>query len=608
MKQESMKIDAGGEAIDLEVIRAKYAEERDKRLRRDGINQYIEISGDFSEFGKDPYVAEDLKRDPVVETVEILILGGGFSGIIGAKKLIEAGFEDIRIIENGGNFGGTWYWNRYPGAQCDVESYMYLPFLEETGYMPKEKYSGADEIREYQYHLGKTFGLYDKALFQTHVSELTWDEARTRWIVRTDRDDEIQARFVIMACGNLHRPKLPGIPGIMEFQGKMFHTSRWDHSYTGDDLSKLADKKVALVGTGATGVQCVPFIAEKAQQLNVFQRTPSVVAARNNQKTDPDWFKDLQAGWQRERRENFYSLVSGVPQEVDLVQDGWTEIMRILGSVLYKADDAEGAAKRSKQDIDLAMEYADAERMMQVRNRIEEIVQSHEVAENLKPWFRFFCKRPTFNDGYLQAFNRPNVTLVDTKGLGVERITPTGVVSGGVEYPTDLIVFATGFEVGTDYSRQLGLTITGTDGLTLSDHWDEDYQTLHGISINRFPNLMVIGQVQSVGGANIVLASETQADYIVELMKETRRKRAKRFEPTDEAVSAWVEHFHEKGLKNEEFLRNCTPGYYNNEGQPGERKGFISARYGAGLFAFNELVEQWRKDGFEGMTFQLEQD
>ena len=401
---------------DLEAIRHRYAAERDKRIREDGNDQYVEIAGDLARYVDDPYVEPGFQRDPVDKAVDALIIGGGFGGLLAGARLRQAGVKDICVVEKGGDFGGTWYWNRYPGAQCDVESYIYLPLLEELGYMPKEKYSHAPEILEHSRAIGRHFDLYDGALFQTGVKELRWSEDERRWLVSTDRGDVIRARFVSLASGPLNRPKLPGIPGIRDFKGHTFHTSRWDYDYTGGTaeggLDKLADKRIAVIGTGATAVQCVPHLAAGVEHLYVCQRTPSSIDVRDNRPTDPEWAAELKPGWQRERMDNFNALVSGQPQETDLVDDGWTSL---IGKMLRLYLESQKGEALSLPDI---MDLANLEKMNELRARIEALVEDPDTSEALKPWYRMFCKRPCFHDQYLQTFNRDNVTLVDTEGQG----------------------------------------------------------------------------------------------------------------------------------------------------------------------------------------------
>ena len=590
--------------FDPETLRAKYREERDKRIRLDGNEQYVEVKGDFSRYIDDPYVDPGFTRAPLTDAVDVLIIGGGFGGLLAGARLREAGVQDIRIIEKGGDFGGTWYWNRYPGAQCDIESYIYLPLLEETGYIPKEKYSFAPEILEHSRRIGEKFDLYRNACFQTQIKAITWNEDECRWIVTTNRDDRMRARFVVMSNGPLNRPKLPGIPGIDSFKGHTFHTSRWDYGYTGGDtngnLHKLADKRVAVIGTGATASNACRISAKYAKHLYVFQRTPSSIDERGNRPTDPEWVKTLTPGWQKRRMENFNVLVSGGNQEVDLVNDGWTDIIRNLGGLLIGKKDSE----KSPQELVRLMEIADFKKMNQIRARVDAVVKDKRTAEALKPWYRQFCKRPTFNDEYLPAFNRPNVTLVDTMGRGVDRITEKGLVFDGVEYEADCIIFATGFEVGTAYTRRAGFEVYGRGGKSLTEHWADGLKTLHGFCSVGFPNCFHMGITQNGLTANFPHMLEEQARHITELIQHAKSQEARCIEPTPEAEAEWVATIKEKALNNQEFLQACTPGYYNNEGKPAQGTGLAGELYGGGPVEFHELIRRWRSDGeMKGLRF-----
>ena len=590
--------------FDPETLRTKYREERDKRIRPDGNEQYVEVKGDFSRYIDDPYVDPGFTRAPLTDAVDVLIIGGGFGGLLAGARLREAGVQDIRIIEKGGDFGGTWYWNRYPGAQCDIESYIYLPLLEETGYIPKEKYSFAPEILEHSRRIGEKFDLHRNACFQTQIKAITWNEEECRWIVTTNRDDRMRARFVVMSNGPLNRPKLPGIPGIDSFKGHTFHTSRWDYAYTGGDtngnLHKLADKRVAVIGTGATAVQCVPHLAKYAQQLYVFQRTPSSIDERGNRPTDPEWVKTLTPGWQKRRMENFNVLVSGGNQEVDLVNDGWTDIIRNLGGLLIGKKDSE----KSPQELVRLTEIADFKKMNQIRARVDAIVKDKRTAEALKPWYRQFCKRPTFNDEYLPAFNRPNVTLVDTRGCGVDRITEKGLVFDGIEYELDCIIFATGFEVGTAYTRRAGFEVYGRGGKSLTERWADGLKTLHGFCSVGFPNCFHMGITQNGLTANFPHMLEEQAQHITELIQHAKLHEARCIEPTPEAEAEWVATIKEKALNNQEFLEACTPGYYNNEGRPAAGVGLAGELYGGGSVEYHDLIRKWRTElQMKGLQF-----
>ncbi len=582
-------------AFDPDALRAKYRAERDRRLREDGNNQYREIKGDFAHYLDDPYVAP-ISRAPLSDEVDVVVVGGGFGGLLAAARLREAGVSQVRIIEKGGDFGGTWYWNRYPGAACDVESYIYLPLLEEVGYIPVEKYSRAPEILKHSRAIGEKFDLYKDALFQTEITEMRWDEAAARWIVKTNRNDAIRARFVCLASGPLHRPKLPGIAGVETFAGHSFHTSRWDYAYTGGDsngnLTGLKDKRVGIIGTGATAVQCVPHLGAAAKQLVVFQRTPSSIDVRANRATDPAWVKSLAPGWQKQRMDNFNTLLTGVPQKEDLVSDGWTDIIRnlILG------DGAKKFAGQGALTVDELVELADFEKMEQIRARVAAVVKDRETAEALKPYYRQFCKRPCFHDEYLDTFNRPNVTLVDTKGRGVDRITPSGVVANGVEYPLDCLIYATGFEVGTGYTRRSGFELYGRGGQTLSDKWSKGVRTFHGFHVEGFPNCFVVSNIQSGFTVNFPHMLAEQATHIAYIVKHCADTQTRVVEASPEAEAQWVETIRSLAILRRKYLEECTPGYYNNEGKPAERSeqdGF----YGAGPLAFVKVLEDWRADG-----------
>jgi cyclohexanone monooxygenase len=586
-----------GMDFDPDALRAKYREERDKRVRTDGNEQYFEVKGDFSRYVDDPYVEPGFTREPLTDAVDVLIIGGGFGGLLAGARLREAGVQRIRIIEKGGDFGGTWYWNRYPGAQCDIEAYIYLPLLEETGYVPKEKYSYAPEILAHARRIGEKFDLYRDVCFQTQIKAITWSEEECRWIITTDRDDRMRARFVVMSNGPLNRPKLPGISGIDSFKGHTFHTSRWDYGYTGGDttgnLHKLADKRVAVIGTGATAIQSVPYLGKYAQQLYVFQRTPSSVDERGNRPTDPEWVKALKPGWQKQRMDNFNILVNGGLAEVDLVADGWTDIIRNLGAILPVKKDP----NVDPHEMARMMELADFKKMNQIRARVDAVVKDKRTAEALKPWYRQFCKRPTFNDEYLPAFNRPNVALVDTRGRGVDRMTEKGLVFNGVEYEVDCIIFATGFEVGTAYTRRAGFEIYGRGGRSLTEHWANGLRTLHGFYSHGFPNCFHMGITQNGLTANFPHMLDEQSRHIAELVQHAKLHEARCIEPTADAEAEWVATIKQKAVISLKFLQDCTPGYYNNEGKPDAGTGLAGDMYGGGPIEFYDLVRKWREDG-----------
>jgi len=594
--------------FDPDALREKYRQERDKRLRPDGNDQYVQIKDQFEHYIEDPYVERAVERAPLFDEVDVVVIGGGFGGLLVGARLREAGVGSIRIIEKGGDFGGTWYWNRYPGAMCDVESYIYMPLLEELGYVPTEKYVHAPEILAHSRAIGERYDLYSNACFQTEVTELRWDEDIRRWIVSTNRGDAMKARFVCMPTGPLNRPKLPGIEGIDSFRGYSFHTSRWDYGYTGGssegNLTGLAGKRVGIIGTGATAVQAVPHLGEAAEHLFVFQRTPSSIDVRGNRPTDPEWAESLQTGWHKHRMNNFNSLVSGGFEDEDLVSDGWTDIIRNL-LLMNRRNTGE---PMDIQTLQQTMELADFQKMEQIRARVDEIVDDEATAEALKPYYRQFCKRPCFHDEYLDTFNRPNVTLVDTNGKGVDRVTERGVVANGVTYEVDCIIYATGFEVGTDYSRRAGFKVAGRDGVTLTEKWSNGIWTLHGMHTHGFPNCFVMGPQQSGFTVNFPHMLDEQARHIGYLVSYAAANDVVTMEATEDAEREWVQTVMNMAIMRSDFLRACTPGYYNNEGQLSDLA-VQNSFFGGGSIAFFRMLDEWRTEGsLQGLELGRRED
>jgi len=575
--------------LSLEEAREKYRIEREKRLRADGIRQYKELKGDYEEFDRDPYVEPGFTRDAVIEDVDVVIVGGGFGGMIEAANLTKAGITNFRIVEKAGDFGGTWYWNRYPNAACDVESYVYLPLLEDTGYMPTEKYAKAPEIFAYCQLLGRTFDMYRGALFQTEVEDMRWDESKKRWNVMTSRSDVLSAKFIVIAGGVLHKAKLPGIPGIETYAGRAFHTSRWDYSFTGGSsqtlMEKLADKRVGIVGTGATAVQVVPKLGEAAKELFVFQRTAACVGVRNNKPTDPEWFKSLKPGWQAERTRNFTQAVTGAQPAVDMIDDEWTKMNWVDTRKLPDNDDEA-----------LELERIDFENMERVRQRIADVITDPVLAELMMPWYSQSCKRPCFHDEYLPAFNRPNVHLVDTDGKGVNEINERGVIVNGVEYPVDLLIFASGFEVTTTYTHRLGFDPKGRNGVSLSEAWAEGPATLHGVLSNGFPNMFMISTVQGAQATNFVHSITETAQHVAFLIEQCVKGNIATIEPETAAQENWFETLFAQLWGIARYNATCTPGYLNSEGG-GDMRSARAIAWMTSVLGFAEYVENWRQHG-----------
>lgn len=594
-----------------ETLRQKYKEERDRRVRPDGESQYIPVTGKYASYvDHDPRITDEFHREPINDEVEVTIVGGGWAGLLTAARLHERGVRDIRIVDDASDFGGAWYWNQYPGAQCDVDSYCYLPLLEETGYMPEQKYSDAPDIQDYAKLIGEHYNLYDKAVFRTRIDEMRWDEASRRWILSTNRGDTMRSRLVVLAPGVTSRAKLPGIPGLDTFEGHSFHTSRWDYDYTGGDyhgnLSNLADKNVGIIGTGCTAIQAIPPLAASSKHLFIFQRTPSAIDYRNNTKTDPNWYRSQAPGWQRRRRENFDDLINGRPFDEDLVADGWTDMFRKMKAGEYPIGEVDfGVDPKTFAE---AAEKADFHKMDDIRDRVSRTVKQHAVAEKLKAWYARMCKRPTFNDDYLQTFNRPNVTLVDTADTrGVERITKDGVIAGGQEYKLDCLIFSTGFEQSSTYDRRMGVSVFGRGGKSIYEHWNEGMRTLHGHSLHGFPNWFFVGASQVGVTFNFVAVVDPVAQHVAYIIAETKRRGIEVVEATEEGEQGWVDEVKRHAPKDLSFQVSCTPGYYNNEGKILDSNAtFWGDFYMGGLNTFVSILEAWREMGdLAGMSLEM---
>ena len=576
-------------------LRRRYRQERDKRLRSEGTGQYVKLDPS-SEYLRDPFTPR-VERETVRRAVDVLILGGGFGGLTTGAMLRKAGNLELAIIEDAGDFGGVWYWNRYPGARCDIESSIYFPLLEEVGYMPTERYARTDEIFGYARKMGHHFDLYRDALFQTRMTEMRWDEERELWDVSTDRGDEISARFVVLASGVMFsRPKLPGIPGIETFKGHSFHTSRWDYEYTGGSnlggMTGLADKRVAVIGTGATAIQVLPRVAQDAKETFLIQRTPSILDARGNRPTGPEWWSSLPQGWQEDRQTNFDLVLEGKSPERSLIDDQWREV--------WGRPDARGMAPEA---VNEAMEAIDFEQMERIRTRIAEIVKDPKTAAGLMPYYGRFCKRPCFSDEYLQAFNQPNVTLVDTDGRGPDRISEHAIHFDGVAYEVDCIVYATGFEsFATSPSQSGRYNVIGRDGITLDEKLGRnEYYSLHGLYTNGFPNMFMVGNSrQSAPTFNIPFRMTIQAGHVVELITTLVESGVTSMEVKREAELAWDVHMAELrrgGAAIAKSILECTPGYYNNEGNvTGNIVPAVAAGYPGGTLGFREKIDAWRRD------------
>ena len=554
-------------------IKDKFREERNLRLdyRPPGTDQFTsEFSGDLAKYAVDPYAKDVPSRGPISDEVEVLFIGGGFSALLTSARLRERGIESVRIVERGSDVGGTWYWNRYPGAACDVVSYDYLPLLDELNYVPVNHYSRGPEIFSHCQAIARKYNLYDLAVFNTTVTETRWKDSDQLWHVKTDQGDVMRAQFVICANGTLAKPKLSAIAGMESFAGHSFHTSRWDYDYTGQNLEHLKNKVVGIVGTGASSVQIVPELAKVAKEVFVFQRTPSSIDVRDDWPTDPNWARKLEPGWQNKRRS------------------------KVLAAVENSLEKRAAKGASSPEEKLKKQENANIDYMMRIHKRIDEIVDDPATADSLKPWYMFMCKRPCFHNEYLPSFNLPNVHLVDTHGQGITKISPKGPVFEGEDYELDLLIYATGFEV-----QQTGIynDIVGAEGVNLQDKYADGIRTLLGIHTAGFPNLFIMGGYQASFQFNLTEMLQTQGDHIAACIDYVRANGHHTLDVSDEAEEWWVQKVIEhrgKTSRSEE----CTPGYYNFEGNEQRRQ---DGNYNGGFrqyFEHQGLVREKMRKNF----------
>jgi len=596
----------GALGYDPDAVRAKYLAERDKRLVA-GRADIRDLTSDqqFARYREDPFTPVTA-RDPVADDVDVVIVGGGIAGVLAGAHLRKAGVERIRILDQAGGIGGTWYWNRYPGVMCDVESYVYLPMLEELDYIPTERYASGEEIRLHLQAIADRFDLGSDALFHTGVTRAEWDEEAARWRIRTDRDDEVTCRYYVLAVGILNLMKLPAIPGMEQFAGGSFHTARWDYEYTGggpgEPLSELGDKVVGLIGTGATGIQCLPALAAAAEHVYVFQRTPSAIGVRGNRSTEPSFAEDVQPGWQQARMDNFQAVMLGKAVDEDLTDDGWTQHY----AAVHHPPRTEGMTLeeylRGGEDLDYGI-------MEEHRQRVDDLVRDPATAAILKPYYRYLCKRPCFHDEYLQAFNSPNVTLVDCPG-GMERVTEQGPIIDGQQYEVDCLIYGTGFEAElTPLFRRAGHDIVGRGGATLAGKWADGAASLFGMMSRGFPNLFVMpapGQ-QAVVTVNYTQLAVLGAEFIGGAVGLLDRRGVTVFDVAADAEERWTQKIVDSFVDGSRVMSACTPSRINNEGHP-EAMNPRNGNYGRGFgdyFEYRELLGQWLERGdAEGLELE----
>jgi cation diffusion facilitator CzcD-associated flavoprotein CzcO len=594
-------------SYDPEAVRAKYLAERDRRLVP-GRTDICDLPRDerFTHYRDDPFTPF-AQRDPVEDEVDVVVVGGGIAGILAGAHLRRAGIERIRIVDQAGGIGGTWYWNRYPGVMCDIESYIYIPMLEELDYVPSRRYAFGEEILDCLERIADRYDLVTDALFHTGVTRAEWNDDAARWVVSTDRGDKVRCRWYVLAVGILNLMKLPAIPGMEDFHGHSFHTARWDYSYTGggphEALTGLSDKVVALVGTGASGIQVLPPLAESARHVYVFQRTPSAIGERANRPTDPAFERGLEPGWQPARWDNFQSIMLGRPVDADLVDDGWTHHYAAVQHPPRTKGMSTAEYLRSAEEFDFEI-------MELHRRRIDDLVVDPAKAEILKPYYRYLCKRPCFHDEYLPAFNNPNVTLVDCPA-GIERVTEQGVVVDGKHYDVDCIVYGTGFEGElTPLFRRAGHEVVGRGGVTLAEKWAGGASSLFGMTSRGFPNMFAMpapGQ-QAVVTVNYTQLAVLGGEFVGGAVGLLQKGGVDVFDVSAEAEAAWTEKIVGSFVDASAVMSACTPSRINNEGHP-EALNPRNGNFGRGFgdwFAYRDLLERWLEAGdFEGLELEV---
>ncbi|KAH7087867.1 hypothetical protein FB567DRAFT_356525 [Paraphoma chrysanthemicola] len=632
----------------------KYFVEAAKRKRSEGTKQFEQLH--FSEndrlrsLADDPFAdhaALDALPSPIEDggSTKFLILGAGMGGIVMAVRLIKQGFspDQIVLIETAGGVGGTWYWNRYPGLHCDVEAYIYLPLLEDTGYMPKEKYASSVEIRTYLQDLVKRFDLGNRILFRSQVTGLEWDDEAKSWKTglvarsgpdgKTEKKLTVHADFITLASGLFPYPQVPKVPGLSDFSGEMFHTSRWNYDVTGGssdvafpEMDKLRGKRVGIIGTGATAIQVVPQLAKYAKELYVFQRTPSQVNTRGQRNTNPaEWHDNIAAkpGWQKERLENFADHIARnqQPGAEDLVDDGWSKLeayCALVGSNSFGRIAPDQAQEHIGRMIAL-----DSAHNKQARERIANVVKDQDTAKKLTPWYPTWCKRPTFSDMYLETFNQPHVHLVDTDGKGIDSVTPQGIVANGQDYPIDILVLSTGYRspsAGGDPGARMGIEIVGRNGRTMTKKFEEQgISTLHGVFSNGFPNLFFQSAAQAAATANYMHVIEVLSQHIAAIIAHGHKQASDAskkvlIEPSAAGEDAWGMQI-AQGAVYFSALAICTPGYLNLEGEafampPADdhvamMKKAKAAIWQGGLVDFTRFIEKWRGEGMDGVEVSI---
>jgi cyclohexanone monooxygenase len=532
----------------------------------------------------------------VPSEIDVVIVGAGFGGMYMLHRLRGLGLSAI-VFEAATDVGGTWYWNRYPGARCDVESmqysYSFSPELQQE-WKWSEVFASQPEILRYARHVADRLDLRRDIRFETRVEQASFDEAAQRWSVRTDHGDVVSARHCVMATGCLSTARVPDFPGIEAFKGKTYHTGYWPHE--GVDFTGL---RVAVIGTGSSAIQAIPVIARQAAQVTVFQRTPNYSIPSRNGPMTADYEQSWKSVYPTRRAEardtrngilanpNDISAVA-VPEaeRLQVYEDRWksggTTFMAAFNDLIF-----------NKASNDTASEF--------VRGKIRSIVKDPAVADLLTPTsYPIGTKRICVDTDYFETFNRPNVSLVDVRNAPIETLTANGVRTGGKEYEVDAIVFATGFDAMTGTLTRID--IRGRDGITLADKWAEGPKTYLGLMTAGFPNLfMITGPGSPSVLSNMIVSIEQHVDWVADCLKALGERRVDCIEATQEAEDAWVGHVNEVANKT---LYPSAASWYMGANIPGKPRVFMP--YIGGVGAYRQTCDEIAADGYRG--FRLSTD
>jgi len=522
--------------------------------------------------------------------IDAVIVGAGFAGLYMLHRLRGLGLS-ARVFEAGSGVGGTWYWNRYPGARCDVESMDYsYSFSDELQqeWRWTERYSAQPEILRYINHVADRFDLRRDIQLDTRVTSAVFDEATSRWTVATDRGDRVSARFCIMATGCLSDAQVPDIKGRETFEGSWYHTGRWPHA--GVDFT---GRRVAVIGTGSSAIQSIPIIAGQAAHLVVFQRTPNYTVPARNAPLDPDYEQRVKASYEEFRRQARESRVGFV---VERSEESALAVAPDVRQREYQKRWERGGLGFSATFADLLIDQAANDTAAEFfRAQIRAIVRDPAVAEALTPKdYPLGTKRLCVDTNYYATFNRDNVTLVDLRTTPIEAITPRGVRTREAEYAVDSLVFATGFDAMT--GALLKIDIRGRGGRTLRDKWTAGPRTYLGLALAGFPNLFIItGPGSPSVLSNMIVSIEQHVDWIADCLAHLREHGHEAIEATADAEDAWVAHVNEVGHAT---LYPLAKSWYTGANVPGKPRVFMP--YIGGVGVYRQKCDEVARKGYAG--------